>query len=288
MNFKSIGKSKGLMEKNTTMVIISQIILILSTIIVAYPILFLIFTSLKTNAEFFTNLFGLPKNPRWANYAEAWSRGYISVYFFNSLFVSVISVGLTVILATLGGYALGKMQIPKSELIIMIFMTFSFIPGIVIYITLYKMMADFHLTQNYLALILPYTAWHIPFNMYILKKFFETIPMDIIESARIDGCGELRTFFSIVLPLVKPAIATVIVLTYINCWGELMWAQIVTAASRDMKTLPIGLLSFRLETGTEWGLYTAGLVIVTIPLMLVFGYFQKYFIAGLTSGSVKG
>ena len=275
-------------KKNKPMIIVSQIILILATIIVAYPILFLIFTSLKTNAEFFTNLFGIPMNPQWGNYTEAWSRGNIDIYFFNSLLVSVTAVGLTVILSTLGGYALGKMHIPKSEAIITLFMAFSFIPGIAIYITLYKMMADIHLMNNHLAMILPYAAWHIPFSMYILKKFFETVPIELIEAARIDGCGELRTFFSIVLPLVKPAIASVIVLAYISCWGELMWAQIVTSASIHMKTLPIGLLSFRLEWGVEWGPYSAGLCLVTIPLMIVFAYFQKYFIAGLTQGSIKG
>ena len=144
------------------------------------------------------------------------------------------------------------------------------------------------MTRSYLALILPYTAWSLPVSMYILKNFFATVPMDIIESARIDGCRELRTFWNVVLPLIQPALASVIVLTFIHNWGELMWAQIVTSASLALKTLPIGLLSFRLEMGVEWGPYAAGLVMVTIPLLLVFGYFQKHFVAGLTQGAVKG
>lgn len=270
------------------MVILSQVTLAVSAVLVAYPLLFLLFTSLKTNDQFFLNIFGPPSTPKWSNYAEAWSRGNIRVYFFNSAIVTVFSVIFTVVVSTLGGYALGKMHIPRSETIIMTFMTFSFIPGIAIYITLYKMLANVHMTQNYAALILPYTAWHIPFSMYILKKFFQSVPMDIIESARVDGCGEFKTFFIVVLPLVQPAVASVIVFTFINCWGELMWVQIVTSASLFMQTLPIGLLNFRYEMGVDWGPYAAGLCMVTIPLMVVFAYFQKYFITGLTQGAVKG
>lgn len=283
-----MSSSRTILQRNTVMVALAQIILIAGVIVVAYPILFLVFTSLKNNAGFFVNPFGFPTRPEWGNYPEAWARGNIRHYFFNSLITTVSSVLLTAIVATLGGYALGKMNLPKSELIMMFFMTFSFIPGIAIYISLFAMMAKVRLTQSYFSLILPYTAWSLPFGMYILKKFFETVPMDIVESARIDGCSELRTFANVVLPLVRPALATVVVLTFIGNWGELMWAQIVTSASLRLKTLPIGLLSFKLEMGIEWGPYAAGLVMVTVPLLLVFGYFQKYFVAGLTQGAVKG
>ena len=274
--------------KKDIVVYISYFILILSALVVAYPIIFLLFTSLKTTQEFFVNLFGLPLAPVWQNYPDAWQTGHLNMYFMNSLIVTGVSVLLTVVLTTMGGYALGKMNIPKSETIIMGFMTFNFIPGIAIYISLYSMMAKMGLLNGYQALILPYTAWQIPFSMYIFKKFFETIPMDIIESSRIDGCTEFRTFFSIVLPLVTPAMATVIVFNFINNWGELMWAQIVTASVMSLKTLTVGLLNFKTEMGVEWGQYSAGLCLVTVPLLLLFGYFQRYFIAGLTQGAVKG
>jgi len=277
-----------ILRSNRTLVAISYGILVIGTIIVAYPILFLLFTSLKSTAEFFVNLFGFPKQPVWSNYKAAWSTGHLGDYFFNSVFVTVGSVLLVTLLSTLGGYALGRMHVPKSEFIIMAFMTFNFIPGIAIYISLYKMMATMRLLSSHAALILPYTAWQIPFSMYIFKKYFETIPMDIIESARIDGCSELTTFVKIVLPLITPAIATVVVFTFIGNWGELMWAQITTASSMTLKTLPVGLLNFKTEMGVEWGQYAAGLSLVTIPLVLVFGYFQKYFVAGLTQGAVKG
>ncbi|MGD9201141.1 MAG: carbohydrate ABC transporter permease [Chitinispirillia bacterium] len=276
------------MKKNRTLIFVSQTILIFVTLVVLYPLLFLLFTSLKSNAEFLTNLFGLPKVYQWGNYIDAWSKGGISLYLLNSVLVSVAAVVLTLIIAILGGYSLAKMHIPKSEIIIMTFLAVSFLPGMAIYITLYKMMAGIRLTQSLFAMILPYAAWNLPIGMYILKKSFESVPTEILESARIDGCGELRILIQVVLPLVTPAVATVVVLTYIFCWGELMWAQIVTSASMDTKTLPIGLLNFQDEMGVNWGLYTAGLCIVTMPLIVVFAYFQKYFISGLTQGAVKG
>lgn len=258
------------------------------TIVVAYPILFMFFTSFKTNKEFFLNLFGLPQQIEVMNYAKAWSVGKLGTYFFNSVFVTVVSVAITTLLSLLGGYALAKLYIPKANLIMDAFMVFNFIPGIAIYISLYSMMSKMHLTGGRISLILPYIAWQIPFSMYIIKQYFETIPEELIESGRIDGCTEFQAFFHIMLPLVKPAIATIIVFTFIGNWGELMWANITTASNALIKTLPVGLLNFKTEMGVEWGQYTAGICMVTVPLMLVFGYFQKYFVSGLTNGAVKG
>lgn len=283
-----MSSKNNILHSNRILVALAYGILIFCSIVVTYPILFLFFTSLKTTGEFFVNLFGFPQEPVWSNYSVAWSTGHLGDYFFNSVLVTVLSVVLTTVLSTLGGYALGRMNIPKSELIILIFMTFNFIPGIAIYISLYKMMASVHLLTSHAALILPYTAWQIPFSMYIFKKYFETIPMDLIESARIDGCSEFATFRKIVLPLITPALATVVVFTFIGNWGELMWAQITTASSMNLKTLPVGLLNFKTEMGVEWGQYAAGLTLVTLPLLIIFGYFQKYFVAGLTQGAVKG
>lgn len=268
--------------------VIAYIVLGLYTVVVAYPLLFLLFTSLKTNKEFFVNLFGLPQHIEWSNYINAWNTGKIGLYFGNSVLVVGVSVLVTCLVALLGGYALAKLRIPHADGIMSAFMVFNFIPGIAIYISLYTMMSRLHLTGNYITLILPYIAWSIPFAMYIIKQYFETIPQELIESGRIDGCNEFQNFIHVMLPLVTPAIATIIVFTFINNWGELMWANIATASSVTIKTLPVGLLNFKTEMGVQWGQYTAGICMVTIPLMIIFAYFQKYFVAGLTNGAVKG
>ncbi len=274
--------------RNKVIKVMAYVILGIYTILVAYPLLFMLFTSLKTNKEFFVNLFGFPQSFEFMNYVNAWNVGKIGLYFMNSALVTVVSVLVTTLVSLMGGYALAKLHIPKANLVMDILMVFNFVPGIAIYIALYTMMRDMHLTGGYISLILPYIAWQIPFSMYIVKQYFETIPQELIESGRIDGCTEFQTFFYIMLPLVKPAVATIVVFTFIGNWGELMWANIATASSVAVKTLPVGLLSFKTEMGVEWGQYTAGICLVTIPLMIVFGYFQKYFVSGLTNGAVKG
>lgn len=274
-------------RRNHSLSATAYIMLGLYTIVVAYPLLFLLFTSLKTNAEFFINLFGPPRQLVWENYPNAWSIGSLGTYFFNSVIVTGLSVVISCVVSLLGGYALAKLHIPKADLIMAAFMTFSFIPGIAIYISLYTMLNRVHIS-GFSAMILPYTAWSIPLSMYILKQYFETIPGELIESGRIDGCSELQTFIHIMLPLVVPAIATVVVFNFISNWGELMWASVVTSASVATKTLPVGLLNFKTEMGVNWGQYTAGICLVTIPLMVVFAFCQKYFVAGLTNGAVKG
>ena len=281
------NKSKTVFQSSLKVKGIAYAILGLYTLVVAYPLVFLLCTSFKSNAEFFLNLFGLPQTYVWANYPDAWAIGGLGHYFFNSLFITGAAVVLTTVVSLLGGYALAKLHVPKADLIMGAFMTFNFIPGIAIYISLYTMLNKIHLS-GYGAMILPYVAWQIPLSMYILKQYFETIPQELIESGRIDGCSELQTFVHIMMPLVMPAIATVVVFNFINNWGELMWANIVTSANTAIKTLPVGLLNFKTEMGVNWGQYTAGICLVTIPLMLVFGFCQKYFVAGLTNGAVKG
>ena len=263
-------------------------ILLVSTLVVAYPIVFVLITSLKTNQEFFMNLFGLPQHLEWSNYSKAWEVGKLGLYFGNSVVITVSSVLGATVIATLGGYALAKMYIPKANTIMAGFMVFNFIPGIAIYISLYSMMGSMKLTGNYFSLILPYIAWQIPFSMYIMKQYFETIPQELLESGRIDGCTELKMFMHVMFPLVTPALATIVVFNFIGNWGELMWASITTAANIKITTLPVGLLNFKSEMGVQWGQYTAGVCMVTVPLMVVFAYCQKYFVAGLTNGAVKG
>lgn len=280
--------SNNTFYKNKTMCILSHTILVICSAVVVLPIIFVFLTSLKDNQDFFNNIFGLPSIFKWDNYKTAWNVGKLDTYFVNSVIVTCSSVFLSCVLAIMGGYALAKLHIPKSNTIISAFMTFSFIPGIAIYISLYSMMGKANLTGNLLTLILPYTAWQIPFSMYIMKQYFETLPVELIESGRIDGSNEFQAFFKIMLPLVKPAIATILVFNFVGNWGELMWANIATAASISIKTLPVGLLNFKNEMGVQWGPYCAGIVMVTVPLMLVFGYFQKYFVGGLTNGAVKG
>ena len=121
-----------------------------------------------------------------------------------------------------------------------------------------------------------------------LKNFFDSIPSELMEAARVDGSGEVRLFFKVILPLVRPAVATVMVFNFIGTWGEYMWASIASSSSTKIQTIPVGLLYFRGEYGIEWGPFAAAITIIVVPLIAIFIYLQRYFIQGLTSGAVKG
>jgi len=206
----------------------------------------------------------------------------------NSLIVTVSAVAISVVLAALAGYALSKMFIPKANVIVSILMALNFIPGVAVYISLYSQMISMGLNRTLWILILPYMAWQIPFSVYILKQFFDSLPAELLEAARVDGSGEIYTFTKIVLPLVKPAIATVTVFNFVTIWGEYMWASIAASATMSIATLPVGLLYFRGEYGIEWGPFAAAIMIIVVPMVIIFTYFQKYFVQGITAGAVKG
>jgi ABC-type glycerol-3-phosphate transport system permease component len=143
------------------------------------------------------------------------------------------------------------------------------------------------LTGSRLALIIPYIGWGMPMTVYIYRNFFDTIPAELMEAARIDGCPEIKTFISVAMPLVLPAMATIAIFLFVAWWGELLWAT-VELATTNMKTIPIGMVSFSAQFGTNWGPLSAAICIVLVPLIIFFLFVQKYFIKGLTGGAVKG
>ena len=270
------------------MAVISRVFTFLLAMTIIYPIIFIILISFKNNQEFYSNIWGLPQAWHWNNYVFAWVQREIGKYAWNSVIVTFAGVFSSVFFTALGAYALSKMYIPKAELILAILMTFNFVPGVAIYISLYSQMINMNLNKTLWMLILPYMTWQIPFSLYIFKKFFDSVPTEMLEAARIDGSSEVHTFFRVIVPLVRPAIATVMVFNFINIWGEYMWASIASSSSIAIQTLPVGLLRFRGEYGIEWGPFAAAIMIIVIPLMLIFVYLQRYFIQGLTSGAVKG
>ncbi len=152
---------------------------------------------------------------------------------------------------------------------------------------LYLMMSKMKLLNGYLTLILPYIGWGMPMTVLIFKNYFDTIPRELMEAARIDGCSELQCFIKIAMPVMKPATATNAIFNFVGLWGELLWASVSTATSR-FGTLPIGIISFKQQFATDWGPMSAAICIVILPLVILFGFLQKYFVQGLSNGAVKG
>lgn len=292
MSTRRIGLSKNVSEnlyaRNRQLVAFSRVITFLSAVTILYPLVFIILVSFKNNQEFYSNIWGLPQIWRWSNYSYAWVNGKIGKYALNSFIVSISAVIASVLLSTFAGYSLSKMHIPKAKSIISILLGFNFVPSVAVFIPLYMQLINMNLNKTLMMLILPYMAWQIPFSIYIFKNFFDSIPKQLLDAARVDGSNEIMTFLRIILPIGRPAVATVMVFNFIHIWGEYIWASIASSSSTDIQTLPVGLLYFRGEYGIQWGPFAAAIIIIIVPLMLIFIYLQRYFIQGLTAGAVKG
>ena len=256
-------------------------------ILIIFPILFVLLTSLKTTKEFYTNIWLWPKNVAWSNYLYAWKTAKIGEYFGSSLFVVSVTVAATLVISALAGYALAKLRIRHADLIIMSFLLLSLLPSESVLMPAFLMISKLGFTGTYASLILPYIGWGMATSTYIYRNFFAALPGELIEAARIDGCSEMGTFLRVVLPLVKPATATNAIFIFLGWWGEMLWASVELSAS-SIKTLPLGITAFSQSAGTDWGPLCAASAIVLIPVIVLFLFAQKYIVSGLTGGAVKG
>ena len=266
-----------------------RVILMLMAVIYVYPIIFAGITSLKTLPEFYQDIWALPQKFLYQNYIDAFYTGKIGEYFFNSIFIAASSIALIQLISTMAAYALTRLKIPFTNQILLLLFALQILPTETMIIPLYVEMTKMgFMKMQYAPMILAYVGWSIPGSTIILKNFFHTVPAELLEAARIDGCGEIRSLFKITLPLMKSAICTVATMNLNFVWGELMWAQISTLLTDKGLPLTVGLLNFKGQISTNWPQLCAAIIIVVLPLYTLFLFSQKYFIAGLTAGGVKG
>ena len=208
-------------------------------------------------------------------------------WFFNSVFVSVVTTILVCTTASLAGYALAKKRFPGAGLLFAVFIAAMALPKQVILIPLLQLITDLKLMDTYRALILPAVGW--PFGIFLMKQFSHSVPDSLLESADIDGCGEIRKFVNIVLPIVKPGIGALAIFTFISSWND-YFSQLVFTNSETMKTLPLGLASMAqsAEFSLNYGVLMAGALLASLPMIIVFLMFQSFFAQGITVGAVKG
>lgn len=221
-----------------------------------------------------------------SNYINIFTSLPITRYFMNSLFVALATTFGQVIFAALAGYAFARLKFKGSDTIFIIILITMMIPPQVNIIPLFYLMRELHLIDTYQALIIP--GFFGGFGVFMFRQFFLSFPKDLEEASIIDGCGVLKTFFNVALPLAAPTIATLSIFTFISSWNSFMWPLIVTN-SDEMKTLPLALAVFKgsLREGTNWGDLLACAVICTIPTVLIFLIGKKYFINDLMQGAVK-
>ncbi len=280
-----MGKSK---KKRTGKDIIFYILLSFFAIIWLIPIFTVFLTALKGTSDFYSGagLFELPEVLQWSNFKDAWVTGDLGLYMKNGLIVCFVKVPLGIICSSLLAFALTRLKIPHSRAIFIFVLVGMMLPLQSVLIPLNILYSRLGLTNTYLCLILSYVGFGIPLGTLIFRGFFKGIPKELDEAAYIDGCGNTRLFINVILPLAKPAIATVFIIDFLNTWNEFM-VQSVLITTDSMKTVPNGLMSFFGEFSVNYGLLNAGVLMTIIPVLIVYLVFQKYFVNGM-AGAVKG
>lgn len=211
-----------------------------------FPIVFSAMTSLKSSNEFYESIWALPKEFLFSNYAEAFQVGKIGKYMLNSVIISVVSLISIQVLSLLAAYALSRLKIPHAEMFLLTLLFIQVLPTESMIIPLYITVSRLHLLDvPFLSTILGYVGWSLPGTIIILKNYFDTVPVDLLEAARIDGSNEINTMTRIILPLMKAPIITCLIMNFTYVWGELMWAQVTTLLTDEGVTITVGLLNFQ-------------------------------------------
>lgn len=266
-----------------TLIWIFLIILVASIFL---PFYWMIISGFKSNKDLFTNSFGLPTQWLFENFAAAWRVG-VGRFIVNSVIVTVVSTLLTLALSASCAFGLSRFKFRGREALFIIVLAGLLLAPQVAIVPLYKILSMMGIYNTYLAMIIPYVAFRIPFSVFLIRAYLLDFPKDIEEAAVIDGCSTFRIFMSITLPVSKPILASCALLAVMSFWNEFMMAMIFTS-DNSIRTIPLGLATLKGTLQTNWGALIAGLVISAIPVIALFIAFQKQFVRGLTAGGVKG
>ncbi|MBD8061937.1 carbohydrate ABC transporter permease [Actinomycetaceae bacterium Sa1BUA1] len=250
------------------------------------PLLIMLLNSLRTNRELATQPLGLPLQPDFTSYQRAWIEASFSTYFLNSIIVTVSSVLIATAVSLLAAYALARAKGRLMSVIEAVFVSGLMMPVFLMIVPIFYLLDSFGLVSTRIGLVMVYAAVSVPFSIFVLTTFFRQLPGELEEAARLDGAGPFRMFWSVMAPLVRPAIATVVVFRFVPIWNDFFY-PLILIRNQDKYTLPVGLTSFFGEYQTDWSTLFAGLVIATVPLIFLFLVATRQIIAGLTAGMGK-
>jgi raffinose/stachyose/melibiose transport system permease protein len=275
--FSSKGKSAK--------VALFYVALVLATLLWFTPVITLILTALKDAGDFAINgAFSLPKFVRWENFSEAWETG-VKNYFWNSVIVTSIKVPTGVVIESLAAFALTHMHFKWANRIFTYILIGLIVPIQMTLVPLTLLMNALNLIDTLTGLTILYIGFGVPFGVLVMRGFFRTLPPAIIEAARIDGCSWFRIFYRIALPLALPAVVSLCILDGVATWNEFILAQIFLR-SDELRTLPLGLVQFSTQFSTQYDQLAAAVLISVAPVVVLFLFFQRYFVAGM-GGAVK-
>ncbi len=262
--------------------------LIIFCAIAVYPILQVVTISLRPADRLLsTSLEIIPENATFNNYIRLFTDQPFLLWLWNSILVSLVVTITGVVLAAMTGYAFSRFKFIGKNFGLLSLLTTQMFPATMLLLPLYIMLIKLGLINTYLGVIIIYTATALPFTIWTMKGYYDTIPYSLEEAARIDGCNQFQAFYKVILPLAAPALVITALFSFMTAWAEYLVAAQILQDSQ-LWTLPLGLKSFESNMSTEWGLYGASSIIVTIPVVVLFLALSKYLVSGLTLGSVKG
>ncbi|PJJ65048.1 carbohydrate ABC transporter permease [Compostimonas suwonensis] len=261
-----------------------HVALILGATTVVVPFLWMFTTSLQTRAETYTNTSVLPTSWHWENYVTAWQAAPFGQYYLNSAIMAAGIVAGHLVLDALAAYAFARLHFPFRNAIFVVLLAALLIPTFVTVIPAYALVADFGWIDSYAGLIVPRLA--DVFGIVLLRQYFSSIPLELEEAARIDGCSRIGIFVRIVVPLARPAFATLAIFSFLFAWNDFLWPLLVTN-SDEMRTIQIGLTAFQGRYNTSWNYLMAGTLMATIPSLVVFLVFQRALIRGIATSGLK-
>ncbi|WP_235775407.1 MULTISPECIES: carbohydrate ABC transporter permease [Paenibacillus] len=275
------------MKGNAAIRTLSGFVLFIWALIVALPLTLLVTVTVKSPQDLLKSPFALPEKWMWSNFSEAWKTAHLLNSFGNSIIITAFSLAGVVLVSAFAAYPIAR---AKSRMINAFY--FYFISGIMIpfqlsMIPLYKLLKTLHLINTHQGIIFIYIAMTIPFSIFLYTGFLKGIPKELEESALIDGCGPVRTFLTIVLPLLKPVTASIVITNSLTIWNDFLVPLLFLQAS-EKRTIPISIFTFTGQYNNNWAMIFSAIVLGTLPLLITFLLLQKHFIKGIVGGAVKG
>ena len=274
-----------MLKKKLSFIIITLTLSVFA-IMTLYPMFFVFVTSFKNNTEFYSNFFWFPSKLRWANYAQI--AASVLTWLKNSGIYSTLNVLLDLAIASLAGYAFARFNFKYKELFFSLIIMLMMMPGVLLVVPMYVEVIDWHGINTMWALILPWTAADAPLGVFILRRFFQTQPMELFEAAKVDGASEFRIFTQIAIPLARPALTIVAILDILFTLNDFLWPLLIMT-KRSTEPLAIGIMNYSASSGgvITWGNVFAAYALAMIPMIIVFVLFARNFVTAITAGAVK-
>jgi arabinogalactan oligomer/maltooligosaccharide transport system permease protein len=264
------------------------VILIGMSVFAIYPILRVFSISLRPEGALLsTSLALIPDNASLINYVKLFTEKPFMTWMLNSAYVALVVTVVGVGLASTAGYAFSRYNFPGRKTGMTAILTTQMFPVTMLLLPMFIILVELNLYNSFIGLIIAYSATALPFCIWQMKGYYDTIPFSLEEAARIDGASQFQTFYKIILPLASPALVITALFSFMSAWSEYLVAAVILT-KQDLYTLPIGLKQFQANLAADWGLYASGALIMSIPVVVLFMILTKWLVSGLTLGSVKG